>query len=172
MIWIEKEKDPEKKWWLARIRTADPEYYNCPPYPLSFISNTFRASLIITMILMWFLKIPVSPIYINVLFVFNGKSLPTFVNRTIYIRIIGRHKHLLLNSNVHIKERNLVTLGWSKSLLWNRLFFQNIRLLRAFACHNSNTKMNFSKRFFQSFQVIMTKRLNAIITIKHGLSIH
>ena len=82
MIWNEKEKDPEK-WRLVWIWTSDPEYYNCPPYPLSNISNTFRTSLIITTILMWFLNIPVSPIFINTLVMYNGKSLPIFVNRTI-----------------------------------------------------------------------------------------
>ena len=32
---------------------------------------------------MWFLNIPVSPIFINTLVMYNGKSLPIFVNRTI-----------------------------------------------------------------------------------------
>ena len=35
------------------------------------------------MILMLFLSIPVSPVYINAPVLFNGKLLPTFVNHTI-----------------------------------------------------------------------------------------
>ena len=49
---------------------------------------------------------------------------------------------------MHRNERNLVTLEWSKSLLWNRCC-QNLWILHTFACHYSNTKMNLSKHFFE-----------------------
>ena len=70
---------------------------------------------------------------------------------TLHIRILGRHKNDIINSNVHRNKRNLVTLGWRKSLLWNRLF-QNLRILHAFVRHFSNTKINFSKRFSKVFK--------------------
>ena len=74
-----KRKKMQKIWCLARILTLDPGYYICPPYPLSCILNIFCVSLIITMILMRFLYIPVSPIYINALVMYKGRSLPTYV---------------------------------------------------------------------------------------------
>ena len=61
--------------------------------------------------------------------------------------MLGRQKIDVINSNVHRNERNLVTLGWCKSLLWNRRF-QNLRILHAFVRQYSNTQMNFLKRFF------------------------
>ena len=57
----------------------------------------------------------------------------------------------VINSNLHKNERNLVTLEWRKSLLWNR-HFQNLRILHAFARNKSNTKMNFSNRFSKFFK--------------------
>ena len=74
-----------QKRYLARIRTSDPGYYNYPSYPLSYINiEYFCASLMITMNdIDVILSIPVSPVYIIVLALFNGKSLATFVNHTI-----------------------------------------------------------------------------------------
>ena len=48
-------------------------------------------------------------------------------------------------------ERNLMTLGCRKSLLWNA-YFQNLRLLHVFARHYSKIKINFSKRFSKDFK--------------------
>ena len=45
-------KSSRKKWCFAKIRTSYPEYYNCLSYRLSLLLNTFRASLIISMIIM------------------------------------------------------------------------------------------------------------------------
>ena len=70
---------------------------------------------------------------------------------TLHIRILGRHKIDIINNNVHRNEHNLVTLGWRKSLLWNRCF-QNLRILYAFARYYRNTKMNFSKLFSKVFK--------------------
>ena len=66
------------------------------------------------------------------------------------IHILGRHKNYVIINNVHRNECNLVTLGRRKSLLWNRRF-RNPRIIHAFASHYSDTKMNFSKRFFPKF---------------------
>ena len=99
----------KNKWRLARIRTSGPEYYICPLYPLSYISNTF--------VLLYnhyhyyginvsLLNIPVSPIYINALVLYNGKSLPTFVNLSI-ILILFAFDMLLThfdNYNLKVKE--------------------------------------------------------------------
>ena len=63
---------------------------------------------------------------------------------TLHKHILGRHKKRCHQQKR--SERNLVRLGWCKSLLWKRRF-QNLQILPAFARHYSNTKMNFLKRF-------------------------
>ena len=55
---------------------------------------------------------------------------------TLHIRILGRHKNDVVNRDVHRNERDLITFGGRKSLLWNRRF-QDIRILHAFARHYS-----------------------------------
>ena len=76
-----------KKRYFARIRTSDTGYYNYPSYPFSYMYvyiEYFCASLMNIMNdIGVILSIPVSPVYIIVLALFNGKSLPTFVNHTI-----------------------------------------------------------------------------------------
>ena len=69
---------------------------------------------------------------------------PQFVDPAFCIRWPEKD---VINSNVHRNERNLVTSGCRKSLLWNRLFSKPTNLKYAFAHHYSNTKMNFLKRF-------------------------
>ena len=73
-----------QKRYLARIRTSDPGYYNYPSYPLSYMYIYIEYFCAFLMNIMndidVILSIPVSPVYIIVLALFNGKSLPTFVN--------------------------------------------------------------------------------------------
>ena len=55
-------------------------------------------------------------------------------------------KNDVINSNVNRNERYLVAFDVR---LFSRtgFFFQNLRILYAFARHQSNTKVSFSKRF-------------------------
>ena len=82
MRWNKKEKSYKKlqKRYLARIRTSDHGYYNYPSYPLSYFCASLMNIMNDTDVI---LSIPVSPVYIIVLALFNGISLPTFVNHTI-----------------------------------------------------------------------------------------
>ena len=74
-----------QKRYFARVRTSDPGYCNYPSYPLSYIYIEYFCASLMNKVydIDVILSIPVSPVYIIVLALFNGKSLPTFVNHTI-----------------------------------------------------------------------------------------
>ena len=59
-------------------------------------------------------------------------------------------KNDVINSNVNGNERYLV--AFDVRLFSRTVFFQNLRILYAFARHQSNAKVSFSKRFSNVFK--------------------
>ena len=80
------EKNYKKR--ITRIRTSDPGYYTvCLILSAICVYQYLCAFLMISMNdigVIFKARVPVSPVYINALVLFNGKLLPTFVNHTIH----------------------------------------------------------------------------------------